>query len=566
MKTRRWNRALLLSLAVSAGLIALSFLLIDFSYAANDDLGMMSILNGSYSGTPDGHAIYLKYPLSWLIALLYRTGIPISWYQVVMTLAFFLAVASLCYRLLRRLPRHPVIACLLPVSGVALFWLGNLMSFTFSTCAAFLAAALVLCYALQTPEEDLRPGYLASILALLFLAYSIRDFCGYAAIPFLGVIWLAKYGRTMFRQPRCWLVPLSALLVLGAVVGIHKAAYRGWEDFNQYNLDRVYLQDYNNFPGYDDHEELITSLGYDRAAYFTLSHYDYSLLPAFDPEDIQTLSAYAKAQEPETSLASVAKTSLKRAIDYYFVDSLGDLHSLQAASYLLPALLLVLSVILSLRDRRWYILFSGLLLLGIGCCYLFIGYRGRYPTRVATTLRILVIGCSLAGLALLLLAHPLSVKREALRRPLTVCITVVLAAVTLWGFAAARSDLGAPHQAQMEYLSYIVQYPDNIYIRDTRSTQYDKKLLTEYPKVSPNVIATGAWSSYSPLYYGKLDYMGLEELNRDTLFLDNAYLIVRDKYDLHQVLGVSSDTVVDYEVVKSFEDGIQILKIYDIQD
>lgn len=566
MKTQHWNRELLLSLAVSAGLLVLSFLLINFSYAANDDLGMMSILNGSYSGTPDGHAIYLKYPLAWVISMLYRTGIQISWYQVTMSLAFLLAVASLCYRLLKRLPHHPVVACLLPVSGVALLWLNSLMCFTFSTCAAFLSAALVLCYALQTPEEDLRPGYLASILTLLVLAYCIRDFCGYAAIPFLGVIWLFKYGKTMFRQGRCWLIPLSALLVLGAAAGIHKLAYQGWEDFNQYNLDRVYLQDYNNFPDYDAHQELIESLGYDREAYFTLSHYDYSLLPSFRPEDIQTLSAYARSQEPDEGLLTVAKTSLKRAIDYYFVDSLGDVHPLQAASYLLPGLLAVLSVVLSVRDRRWYVLFSGLLLLGIGCCYLFIGYRGRYPTRVATTLRILVIGCSLAGLALLLLAHPLRIQREALRRPVAICAAVVLAAVTLWGFSTTRADLGAPRQERMEYLSYIAQYPDNIYIRDTRSTQYDKELLTEYPKVSPNVIATGSWSSYSPIYYEKLERMGLDALNRDTLFLDNAYLIVRDRYDLHQVLGVSSDTPVDYEVVQAFDDGIQILKIYSIQD
>lgn len=566
MKTHGWNRKLLLSLGVSAGLLVVSLFLIQFSYETNDDLGMISILNGSYTGTPDGHAIYLKYPLSGLIALLYRTGIAISWYQVTMLLTCLLTMASVCYRLLKRLPEHPALACLLTTGGICLLWLPNVMRFTFSTCGAFVAAGVILCFALQTPEEDLRPGYLANLLVLFLLAYCIRDFFGYVAVPFLGVVWLSKYGKTMFRQGRCWLIPLSALLVLGAAIGLNKLAYQGWEEFNAYNLERVYLQDYQNFPNYDTHQEFIQSLGYDREAYYTISHYDYGLLPSFGPEVIHSLNQYAKSLETEDPLLSVAKSTLKNGVDYYFVDSLGDLKPLQAASYLLPAALLLLAVLWSIRDRRWHILFAGLLLFGMGCCYLFIGYRGRYPSRVASSLRILVIGASLAGLALLFLAHPVRIKKEALRRPLAIGAAVVLLAATVWGFARTRDSLGAPQETGAEYLSYIAQYPDHIYIRDTRSTQYNKSALAEYPKVSYNVIATGSWSSYSPLYEEKLERMGLEELNRDTLFLDNAYLIVHKNYSLYQILGVSEDALVEYEVVKSFDDGIQILKVYSIQD
>lgn len=567
MKPRRLNRDLLLSLAVSAGLLLLSFLLIRFSYEANDDLAMISILNGSYTGTPDGHAIFLGYPLSWLIALLYRTGIQISWYQLTMTLVCLFAIASVCYRLLKRLPEHPVLACLLPVCGVSLLWMTNLMRFTFSTCGAFVAAALILCFALQTPEEDLRPGCLVSILLLLVLAYTIRDYFGYLSIAFLAVVWLTKYAKTMFRERRCWLIPLSALLILGAAIGIHRLAYRDWSDFYQYNDARVYLQDYDHFPDYETHQEFIQSLGYDKAAYKALTHYDYDLLPSYSPEVIYSLSEYAQSMEPEQSLRSVVKKTLKRAVDYYFVDSLSDLKPLQAASYLLPLALLALSAVWSIRDRRWHILGSGLLLFGMGCCYLLIGYQGRYPSRVASSLRILVIGASLAGLALLFQAHPLRWKRASLRRPLAIGAAALLLLGTVWGFSSARSTLGTPSESQtMEYLSYIAQYPDNLYIRDTRSTQYNKNLLSEYPKVTPNVFASGSWISYSPLYYEKLERMGLEELNRDTLFSDNVYLIVHEKYSLSSVLGVSSDAVIDYELIQSFDDGIQILQIHSIQD
>lgn len=567
MKNRHLNGRLLLSIAVSAGLLLLSFCWINFAYSTNDDLGMISILNGSFTGTPDGHAIFLKYPLGWLIALLYRTGIEVSWYQITLMAAYLIAMISICFRLLKRLPAHPVVACLLMTGGICLLWLSNIMCFTFTTCGAFIAAALILAYALQKPEEDLRPGYLINLLLLCFLAYNIRDVFGYLSIAFLGVIWLAKYQLSIFRNRRCWILPLAAFLVLGVSIGINQLAYRDWDEFMDYNDARVYLQDYYNFPSYSGNEELIESLGYDQASYYTISHYDYGILPSFSPEVIFALSDYAKSQEPEESTLTIAKRTLKRAIDYYFVDSFDDIHPLQAASYLLPFLLLVWSIVCSVRDRKWYILFSGLMLFGIGCCYLLIGYRGRFPNRVAYSLRILTIAASLAGLVLLMMAHPLRLKKESLRRPVAVCGAALLLLVTIWGFTNTRAELGTPEEHTCaEYLTYIAQYPDNIYVRDTRSTQYDKSTLSEFPKLSPNVISTGGWTFYSPLYYEKLAYMGLDELNRDTLFLDHVYLIVNEKYSLNQILGVSEDAVIEYELVKSFDDGVQILKIERIED
>ena len=103
-----------------------------------------------------------------------------------------------------------------------------------------------------------------------------------------------------------------------------------------------------------------------------------------------------------------------------------------------------------------------------------------------------------------------------------------------------------------------------IYLQDTRSTQYSKKLLSEFPRLSSNVIATGSWTYYSPLYYEKLETMGLDSLGRETLFLENVYLVVSTNYDLHQVLGVSGDTPVEYDVVTEFDSGIQILDIHSI--
>ena len=176
MRVKRWAADLLLAAACVAGLMLLSFLLIDFQFNTNDDTGMIGILNGSYTGTPDGHAIFMQYPLAWLISMLYRTGIEICWYVVVLMGICILAMISVLFRLLRRLPEHRPLAAAGFLAAVAGLWLGNLLNFTFTTCGAFVAGMTVLTFALQTREEDLRPGFLANVLVLLVCAYCIRSF------------------------------------------------------------------------------------------------------------------------------------------------------------------------------------------------------------------------------------------------------------------------------------------------------------------------------------------------------------------------------------------------------
>lgn len=566
MKKRSWYHHLLLALGIAGGLLLLSFLVMDFTYEVNDDITMVAILNGTYTGTPDAHAVFLKYPLSWFISLLYRTGIPIGWYLVVMMGIYLLAMASLLYRLLERMPRHLILACALFLGGMCTLWLLNIMSFTFTTCGAFVAGSLVLGYALQPKETDLRPGRLVNVLLLYLLSYCLRDYFGYLATAFLGVIWLAKYWRELRDNRRCWLIPLAACLTLGAAAGIHQFGYRDWGDFLAYNDARCYLQDYKNFPDYEEHKEMIQALGYDEREYYTISHYDYCLLPEFSPEVIHQLSDYAHSLEPQRSLTSTVKRAVKRTVNYYFVDDLSELTPLVAASYLLPAALLVVSVFLSLRDKKGHLVFPMLILFGIGCCWLVIGYQGRYPNRVAASLRILTAAASLAGFALLFRVRPIQIKGEQARRRWAAGAAALCLVLAGWGFLHARLERGAPYQGQMEYVSYITQYPENIYLRDTRSTEYDNELLAEYPKLDVKVISTGGWTAYSPLYEQKLAAAGLERVNRDTLFLDNAYLIVRDNYALYKVLGVSKDAQLDYDVVKEFDDGIRILKFYSIVD
>ena len=97
---------LILSLAAVLPLLSLICRTVPFSYEVNDDAAIVQILDGSYTGTPDGHSIFVRYPLSWVIKTLYAVNPAmrlagelrhdVNWYvAVIVTLEVFALAAVL---------------------------------------------------------------------------------------------------------------------------------------------------------------------------------------------------------------------------------------------------------------------------------------------------------------------------------------------------------------------------------------------------------------------------------------------------------------------------------------
>ena len=59
----------------------------------NDDITMRSILSGAYTGSPDGHAVYMKYPLTGVLALLYRVLGIVPWMELFLAISIIFCMS-----------------------------------------------------------------------------------------------------------------------------------------------------------------------------------------------------------------------------------------------------------------------------------------------------------------------------------------------------------------------------------------------------------------------------------------------------------------------------------------
>lgn len=544
----------LLAFAVSGLFLGAVLLIYGFNYAINDDTAMVSILNGSYSGTPDGHAMFVKYPLTWIIKTLYTLTTAIPWYPVVLMLLYWLAMGFLLCQLLSRFPSHSLLVCALFVGGMSLLWINQIVRFTYTTCGAFVSSTVSFSYALIPKEEERKPDKLVPLLVLFSLSYCIRDYFALVSLLFCAIVWLSRYYDRMFRELRCWLVPAAAICGLALCVLCNTLAYSSpeWQNFLTYNDERSYIQDYTGIPSYEDNRALYDSLGYTKRERKCISSYSYVLLEDFGPETFHELYEYVKDNETPPDLTKSLKKALKNTVKHYLLFDKEEFQPLQALSLIAPAALLLMALYLSVRDKRHYWIFPLLILIGLGCMWYYITYAGRYPPRVALSLRIITILSSLAGFTVLLTRRPIQLRRLSGKAGQTLLLALALAAV-VGGGVLSWQEVGrhAPEVRAFSY-TYADAHPDAIFLRDTNLSY---TIMEDSP--SFNTVSTGGWLHYSPLYEQKLEKLGLEEIHRSTLLQPNVYLITSSKRNIYKLIGLEKDTPLVYEVVAE-QDGVSI--------
>lgn len=167
-KKIRWEK-----LAVY-GLVALFALLtclwMPVNYNVNDDVELEGILSGMYTGSPDGHAIYIQailaYPLSWL----YQWLPMLNWYGILLCVLQWIGLGLLMERVWERLDKKKscmlVIAIILLIFFIAVW--ENYVSITYTTTAGILLAMTLFWY--LTGDLCIYTQAITALLVLLALS------------------------------------------------------------------------------------------------------------------------------------------------------------------------------------------------------------------------------------------------------------------------------------------------------------------------------------------------------------------------------------------------------------
>lgn len=505
----------------------------------NDDRMIMEFLSGRYLGTPDGHAVYMNYPLTGFLAMLYQVLPSVDWYG-----CFLVAVMSICVILTayRAAGMTDVkykkwiygFACL----GVCVFAMGReFFSITYTTVAAVSGAAAVFWYG--TSKGSGSDAVVTAILAAL--TWCIRDELFIMIMPAVGLIWLMRELPGKEKVWKKFVLPTAMIGTVGVCMLCNHIMYSSdeWQEYLRFNELRSEIYDYQDtyyLAGYDEYREYYDRLDLTNEERRMLIYYNFLLIEDDIGRERVTellktmteLRADYGANEELLPLKMRIPAKTKQFMKHIVTGAYGSVCNAGVIGF---ALLLACL----LYRKRWKRLGGAAVFFctGLGMFWI-MEIRGRMPERVVYSLSLLLFTTMVLNAIWNRKEFPdhIFFKRA---------IFVVITGCTVFGLfnctkTVIENQPVIENEGELENIrSYCNEREENFYF-------VTGEVLDEYGGVirSPitdnrrlNYVSTGDWISYSPIEEEKLAGEGITSAAQALLENDNVYLIsVKDSANL----------------------------------
>lgn len=504
---------------MTSAMFAVVLLKLNVRFATFDDTPILHAFLGYENGVPAHFNIYIHGLLAWPLHWLSRAFPHTAWFGWLQMALLFLACLVIVKSLLQCFVKYgwPLwLGLIFSVLFLLVLALDYVTVLSFTLTAALLGAAAVLqIFSIEHQQPRRVVWGMAGALALLALAYALRQVTALPILAFCGLAFLCTFaeeygwGKHAIRPLR----PLVISLVMVAVVMAGLVGIRAWEI--QHSDAQQYLawQD-SNAEIYDYYglgsvpQEAFELVGWDESTVSMARQWCF-LDSDLSIEAFETLTDYMNAQDTRT-LAS----KLKDAVSTF--RTLLSKYRLYVHTFMLPfwvGVFCCFGAWLSGRKR------APLLLSVLGCAGLlalllfYLAYAGRLPIRAA----LMVV---LPASAFLFARIPACIPRRTGGKGLFVLLLVLSLATVAWcmddiWMDVRRDPYASSAPSPIESLeTYALDHPDTLFIYDSTVLPSDVRVFPVYPNGVPNNITYwGGWGLRSPESIAQFNRFGIDLLH-----------------------------------------------------
>ncbi|MCR4687285.1 MAG: hypothetical protein K5659_06930 [Lachnospiraceae bacterium] len=553
----------LIGLGIGLGL-ALAYIFVlshcfDFVYASNDDVLLKAIANGSITGFPDGHLIYIMYPLGGFLAFLYNLNPNVAWFDIMLNVfrvLSYILIITKAANLRNKISDKLIVG----ISFILLFAavdMSNAVMVQYSVVSALLAGTALFYLASfnddYASEKILYISDVSVIIITLILSMLLRKEVMALAMP-LGIMIVAVRIAQMHRDKdndhkknikAGWVSFLAGILLFAICVLIHIGAYSSseWREFNKYNSLRTDIFDYYEFENINlaAYENELNEAGIESGDYHALGRYNIALMDNLDLNIISELRDIAKRDyDQRRQNYSVIKETIYGVAKEF----------IQPKAYpvtLLLAIVMVLSIILLSYHRKeaaFKIAVLSIIYMLFVMAYFI--YVGRWPQRVSFGLYFMIM-MTLLGVVLRFVP---SSSGKMSRYDIAVYAMELIGLMFIIGFSYRDTVIN-----QKEITADIAKWQcvndycnlnnNNIYYVETTSIRTFKEYSGNADVMEANnVIRLGVWTYGGPLFRDYLGSRGLDDVHED-IYRDNVYVITDGSLNEDFLNGVYPEAKVE---------------------
>lgn len=498
--------ALLLVTVASIGISAV----LGYCFSTNDDAMLRNIVNGTYTGTPEAHLVYIMYPLSWIWKCLYLMLPTMPWYDIFMVGMHYVCWFMLLFRLGQQFRGNiaKLVSQVLGMGTLIIIDFPYLVMHQYTVLAALLAVVAI--FWLATGKAESKKEYWADrIICIIFLTLCLwlRKQVFFMALPIGFFVLVLEFASAHKIKKKCLDVIKRPAVFLGSIVIIvaisfvvEKVAYSSpeWKDFQVYNEARTDIYDFYGIPSYDTYASEYEALDLNYGDWLVIDHYDGGLVQELDSEKL-------------SGVAELSKQNWLEIQKYYnvFLQNLYSVCKIVLYNDVQPiGIILTILYVVSLwscykkEDKAGALCVCGMLAFQAA----FVGYfiwQQRFPEHVSYGLYLM----QFALLAAMMLNHKQEIKKDKNKR--FWCVLAVLLCMVIMGAMGvyrARTTMAEYKEivARAEDWNFVNAYfkqdADAKYCIVTKSFVFSTEEMFGNESIeSDNMIRLGTWVQNSPL-------------------------------------------------------------------
>lgn len=540
MENRNWQgKAAVYGIVVL--LAVLTCIIMPVNYNVNDDVDLEYILSGSYTGTPDGHAIYiqalLSYPLSWL----YHLFPGWNWYGILLYSLQWLGLALILERInegVAGVGKHFLVSGNVLLVFFIAIW-ENYVSLTYTMTAGILLAAVMFWYA--AGDNSLYVQAVTAFLVLVGVSLRIQ-FLPVVLVP--GIIcWALKLYKEGIQK--AWQLPLMVISGLLVMAVCQYLAYgsQEWKDFLEFNEARTEVYDYTGVPAYEENREFYDRMGSGQQIFEALDIYDLTGRPEITAELLLSVADYQKEKQALPVLDRI-KEAFRISGQSLFRDQYGK------SLFPLNAMMLVIwtgFILISIRQKKFEYLLSGAaVLLAMGAMWFYLAWKGRLLYRILFIMQLLMIttGAGLWKYSGIAISPDWKVRQGILTA--SAMVMLVPAVLTGRGCYARVAEMREQNKDRKILEQYFEEHPQQFYLLTTPLVAPITGELSLRTESHPmNYAELGGWVVRSPLYDCRLEQAGIQDLRE--MLLDQKGYVVTSGRDMSYLF---SDVYTEGEAIE----------------
>lgn len=520
-------------------------------FIQNDDMVMRNIVSGVYTEGPDAHAIFIMYPLSFLLKSLYSVLPSVPWYGFFMVsfthlsiLTILISIGKLFDRLLEK--------CIAGILGYAVFLFIGFnfyVSNEFTVTSGLLACAAIFLVAISK-EFKLSREIFAGFLLLFSMWYRFEMF--EMMVPFLFVAFaLRMYRAYENKEFKAWFFKVvMELLAIAVLAGgsrlINFRAYSSseWKAFYTMNDARAAIFDFDALQPYEDYLAITSENPISYENYAALQSFKYGMVEDITLEDVLKVADANNAAKNQWKQYYRASSKLVLDTVHALIESFATFGGL------LTLIIFLTAFALGIALKRKEIIFTSLFAYG-GMVILagWLAYRERLIDRVLVPVyfvTILLIVASMSGIYK---------KVEKVSLELVVCGLVVCAFLGAFGLYKKRDAVN--YYNSLIYFNEqwrcssigMANYPDNIYLVDLDVMPQNTLALDERGACSENQIYITSWLWKSPIWEQHKQKLGIGNIKEAFLEKENVYLASFSNWPPQWLSEVFPDVIFTWDVL-----------------